>query len=128
MFERLTSTQIALLIQGALVIVAALTITAAELRVLRAEPPRRTRYLLAWLACAALLAGLAIYLDRMVGITGRGDMMLNVIGAGVLAAAGLAIAGWWTRRPAWGRHRRWLAILSLVAIEAAVAAAALSLR
>lgn len=124
----MTSTQLALLIRGALVVTAALVLTAAQLRVLKASPPRRWRYGIAWLACTLLLGALAIYLDTMVGITAIGDRVLSLVGAGVLVAVGLAVAAWWTRRPDWPRYNRLVAIVSLIVIEALIALAALSVR
>jgi hypothetical protein len=127
-FELMTSTQLALVIRSALVVTAALVITAAQLRVLRAPPPRRWRYVTAWLACTLLLGALAIYLDTMVGITAIGDRLLSLAGAGVLVAVGLAAGAWWTRRPDWPRYNRLVAVVSLFVIEVLIALAALSVR
>lgn len=128
MFDVLTSSQLATVIRAALVVVAALTLTAAELRVIAAPPPRRVRYVAAWLACSAILAGLAIYLDSRVGLTAPGDRALSMAGAALLSSVALAVGAWWTRRPAWNSYSRPVAVGSLLAVQALIATAVLSLR
>jgi hypothetical protein len=127
-FDVLTSSQLATVIRVALIAVAALVLTAAELRVIAKPPPRRVRYVVAWLACSAILGGLAIYLDTRVGLTAPGDRVLSVAGAALLSAAALAVGAWWTRRPAWNSYSRPIAVASLLAVQAAIATAVLSLR
>ena len=128
MFGYLSSSQLAQVIQGAMIAVAALLVTAALFRVARRPRPRRVAWLVAWLACTAVLAALAIYLDARVGLTAAGDRLLNVAGAAVHTAMGLAVGAWWMRRPAWPSYGRAVAVTSLLAIEVLISAAALQLR
>lgn len=78
-------------ILGALWLVATLTMTSAQLRVLRAPASSRRRpYAVAWFAGTAIVGGLLAYLDRLTGRVGAADLLVALGLVAIVSALALA--------------------------------------
>ena len=86
----MSSSQQAQLILAGLWLVATLTLTSAQLRVLDGDGPGIRRYLLAWFVCALLIGGVLGYVDRATGRVGTALQLANFALVGVVSAIALA--------------------------------------
>ena len=115
----MNSSEMALAIRVAMIGVAAMLFTAAQLRVLAGSPPRRTRYIVAWLVSAVILAALGTYLDSLVGRAGMSERAQGLFFAAAAAAIALTAGHRLSQSPFWmtaGRGRRVTLLLALNAL------------
>jgi len=94
-----TSSEIARFALIAQIVVAALVITSAQLRVLRRAEPRRSAYIVAWLVCTAVIAGIVWLTDAQVGNATTSRRVGSGMLAGFTSACALAAGEWWAFRP-----------------------------
>lgn len=114
----MNSSQRALLTLGALWLVATLSLTSAQLRVLAGPPPRGRRYLVAWLVCTLLFGGLLSYLDQ---VTGRARMTASLYNfglAGILSGVALTAGGFVERNSRSARFLRLVLLHGLIVLLA----------
>jgi hypothetical protein len=108
-----SSSQIARSVLLALWIVAALTLTSAQLRVVARAGNRRVRNLVAWLVCTLVLGGLLVAMDRATGKIETTRGIADVSLGAFVSAAALAAGSWFANRPEWedqGRLARFLTL------------------
>lgn len=113
----MTSSQSALLINLAVLVVAALLATVAQLRVLGGgTPPRRMRYLVAWVVVTVALGAFMAMGSGLVGRSALSDRAMSVATAAVMMALALLAGARLAASPFWDRARgvwRGLALFTL---------------
>lgn len=116
----MTSSQMAVVLRGAVIAVAAMLFTAAQLRVLKGNTPRRTRYAVAWILISIMLGAFISYLDAMVGRAGIADRVASFAFAAVTAALALGAGARLSQSPFWTSATRFRKALALLLIHALI--------
>lgn len=88
----MNSSQIALIASLVPILVAGLTLTSAQLRVLRRRPPHRIAYVVAWIACALFLAAFRTLTDYVVGSASVAGALRHLGVAAAFSSAALVAA------------------------------------
>ena len=96
----MTSSDIARAVLVAMLGIAALLVTSAQLRVVEHPDRRARRYGVAWLVCVVVMTGLMWVTDAQVGNDDWQRRLAGVAVIGGIFAAALAAGAWWTARPA----------------------------
>lgn len=107
----------ALGIQVAVIAMAALLLTSAQLRVFKGAPPRRTRYVIAWLVCAIVLGAVMSYVDSQVGRAALADRLGSFAVAAVICAVALFAGSRLGASPYWGSASRVHRVLALLGLH-----------
>jgi hypothetical protein len=102
------------------VLVSALTLASAQTRAHRRPRPRRTAYVVAWVASTIVLGGFLVLLDNAVGNVTPARVAMNMGGMAAIAALSLAIGAWWVGQSAWSGLRGWMRFLSLAILHGIV--------
>ena len=116
----MTSSQSARLILLALWFVATLLLTSAQLRVIAVEPPRRWRYVVAWIGCTLIGGALLSMVDNAVGRADWGRRIANTVLSAAVAAVALGTGAWVTQRPEWLKRHGVVRFLTLLLLQAVV--------
>ena len=97
----MTSSDIARAVLVAMIAIATMLATSAQLRVAKRPDGRARRYVVAWLVCVFVLSGLIWVTDAQVGNVDWRRRLVSVGVIGGIFAVALGAGAWWIARHTW---------------------------